>query len=121
MTVAIAEIFAVRQAIDDPGPEMIHAANILVLAPGGVAALLQFLCESLRSFLGARAVKIGKIARHEVAGVGRNDIQKTGLLLRVTDGFERDDMFLRAVHSETISGVIPRAPSRRGSRPHAPS
>src|SRR6266704_7157068 len=97
---------------------MIHAAHVLVLAPGGMATLFEFLCE--RSLLRASAVKRDELARHEVAGVGRNDIEETGLLLGVAEAFECNDVFLRDFHRERMSGRIPRAPRTRRRRPASP-
>ena len=61
---------------------MIHTAKVLVFAPGGMAALFEFLRERLRSLFRASAVKRDELPRHEVAGVGRNDIEEAGLLLQ---------------------------------------
>src|SRR6266566_306492 len=81
---------------------MIHTAKVLVFAPGGMAALFEFLRERLRSLFRASAVKRDELPRHEVAGVGRNDV------------------FLRDFHRERMSGRIPRAPRTRRRRPASP-
>src|SRR6516225_7727230 len=99
---------------------MIHAAYFLVLAPGGMATLFEFLRERLRSLLGASAVKRDELPRHKVAGVSRNDVEETGLLLGVAETFECGDMFLRDLHRERMSAVIPCAPRTRRRRPASP-
>src|SRR5437667_12233623 len=96
---------------------MIHTAKVLVFAPGGMAALFEFLRERLRSLFRASAVKRDELPRHEVAGVGRNDVEETGLLLGVAEAFECNDVILRDFHRERMSGRIPRAPSTRRRRP----
>src|SRR5438046_8476935 len=99
---------------------MIHTAKVLVFAPGGMAALFEFLRERLRSLFRASAVKRDELPRHEVAGVGRNDVEETGLLLGVAEAFECNDVFLRDFHRERMSGRIPREPRTRRRRPASP-
>src|SRR5215469_7339876 len=115
VVVTMTQIFAVGQSVDGPGRKMIHASNVLVLTPGGVAALFEFVRERLRSFLRVRA-KLVKLPRHEEAGVGRNDIQETRLQIGVAEALECGGMFLSDFHRERMSVAIPRAPRTPRSR-----
>src|SRR5207245_10794432 len=96
---------------------MIHTAKVLVFAPGGMAALFEFLRERLRSLFRASAVKRDELPRHEVAGVGDNVVDETRLLLGVAEDFEYNEEFLRDFHRQRTSGGIPRTPRTRRRRP----
>ena len=113
---AIADVLAFDLAIEAAGEEVVDRSALWKAFGSGVFPGVKFAPEGGRALAPMGAGEGEKLARHEVAGMRRHDVEKAGFCFGVAEGFESIEMGRCDVHSVRIPAVISRSSRTRRKR-----